>query len=398
MNIGIPKELFTDEKRVALIPAVIPKLLSAGFAVTVEEGAGSLAGFSDADYDSHGAAVVSGRNILFEKSDFIIMVHALTEEGKINEEDLNLLHEGQILISLLNPLAQPAVAETLAKRKVDAFSLELIPRIARAQSMDVLTSMSAIAGYKAILLAAAKLPRIFPLLMTAAGTLLPARVFVIGAGVAGLQAIATAKRLGAIVQAWDVRPAACEQVESLGAKFVEFPMEVQNAETRGGYARTMDEAFYKRQRELMSKVIQESNVVVASAVVFGGRAPILITEDMVKRMSPGSVIVDLTSEQGGNCELTQSCKTIIRHDVTIIAPANLPTTVPYHASQMFANNITNFLLNLTDQGKALPGKFNLDDEIIRETMITRGGQVVHPFIQKLLNQKNADQREIGGNT
>jgi NAD(P) transhydrogenase subunit alpha len=255
LNIGIPRELYTEEKRVALIPAGIPKLLSAGFKITVEKGAGSLAGFSDSDYEARGAAVVSGRRTVYDSSEFILLVHALAEEGKLNNEDLNLLRQGQILISLLNPLEKPEIAETLASRGVDAFSLELIPRIARAQSMDVLTSMSAIAGYKAILLAAAQLPRIFPLLMTAAGTLLPARVFVIGAGVAGLQAIATAKRLGAIVQAWDIRPAAREQVESLGAKFVEIPIEVSDAETSSGYAREMDETFYKRQRELMAKVL-----------------------------------------------------------------------------------------------------------------------------------------------
>lgn len=397
MNIGIPKELYTDEKRVALIPAIIPKLLSAGFKITVEKGAGSLAGFSDSDYEARGAAVASDRRTVYDTSEFILLVHALAEKGKLNKEDLNLLHQGQILISLLNPLDFPEVAETLAGLGVDAFSLELIPRIARAQSMDVLTSMSSIAGYKAILLAAARLPRIFPLLMTAAGTLLPARVFVIGAGVAGLQAIATAKRLGAIVQAWDVRPAAREQIESLGAKFVEFPIEAPDAETSGGYARAMDETFYKRQRQLMTKVLQESNVVVTSAAVFGGRAPILITEDMVKCMSSGSIIVDLASEQGGNCELTEPSKTITKYCITIIAPSNLATTVPYHASQMFANNITNFLLNLTNQGKALPGKFNYDDEIIRDTMITRGGQVVHPLIQKLLQQKHIKQSAIGGN-
>lgn len=398
MNIGIPRELYTDERRVALIPSVIPKLRSAGFNITVEEGAGIMAGYSDSDYKARGAAVIFDRRTLFNQCEIIIMVHALNEEGKLNEEYLNIMHKGQIFISLFNPLTFSEVAATLARLEVDAFSMELIPRIARAQSMDVLSSMSAISGYKAILLAAAQLPRIFPLLMTAAGTLLPARVFVIGAGVAGLQAIATAKRLGAIVQAWDVRPAAQEQVESLGAKFVEFPMEIKDTETGGGYAKTMDEAFYKKQRELMAKVIMESNVVVTSASVFGGRAPILITEDMVKDMSPGSVIVDLTGEQGGNCELTQSCKTIIRHDVTIIAPENLATTVPYHASQMFANNITNFILNITNQGKSPPGKFNLDDQITRETMITYGGQVVHPLILKLLAQKrNADLVAVVGN-
>lgn len=396
LNIGIPKELFPDERRVAIIPAVIPKLLSAGFSVTVEEGAGSLAGFSDSDYQARGAAIVSDRGTLFKQSDYIILVHALTEEGKINDDYLNLLHEGQTLISLLNPLSAPKIVETLAERGVDAFSLELIPRTARAQSMDVLSSMAAIAGYKAVVLAAAQISRIFPLLMTAAGTLLPARVFVIGAGVAGLQAIATAKRLGAVVQAWDVRPAAREQVESLGAKFVDVPVEAQDAETSAGYARTMDETFYERQRELMTKVLLESNVIITSAAVFGGRAPLLITEDMVKRMAPGTVIVDLTGEQGGNCELTESCKIVVKHDVTIIAPANLAATVPYHASQMFANNVTNFILHLTDQGRALPGKFNLDDQIIRETMITRSGQVVHQLVQKLLYPEYDAGRVIAG--
>lgn len=234
--------------------------------------------------------------------------------------------------------------------------------------------------------------------MTAAGTLLPTRVFIIGAGVAGLQAIATTRRLGAVVQAWDVRPAAKEQVESLGAKFVEFPMEAQDAETAGGYARTMDEAFYQRQRELMTKVVLESNVVVTSAAVFGSKAPILITEDMVQRMLPGAVIVDLVGEQGGNCELTESCKIVVRHDVTIIAPANLAATVPYHASQMFANNITNFVLHLTDKGKTPPGKFNQGDQIIRETMITQGGQVVHAALKKLLDPGSvASGKTIGGN-
>ncbi len=397
MNIGIPKEIFPDEQRVSLIPPVVPKLTAAGFTVLIQKGAGKLAGFTDEDFQAKGAVIVPDRQSLFSRSDYIFSVHALNAEGKINPEDLDLMHPGQILISLLNPLASPLVAETLALRGIDAFALELIPRIARAQSMDVLSSMATIAGYKAILLAADHLPRMFPLMMTAAGTILPAKVFVIGAGVAGLQAIATARRLGAVVQAWDVRPAAREQVESLGAKFLEFPMENQDAETAGGYARTMDDAFYRRQRELMTSAVLESHVVVTSAAVFGSRAPILISEEMVDRMPPGAVIVDLVGEQGGNCELTESCKVVLRHDVTIIAPANIAATVPYHASQMFANNITSFVLHLTDQGKTAPGEFNLDDQIIRETMITQKGQVVHPALQKLLNPGSVvSSKTVGG--
>lgn len=398
MNIGIPKEIFPDEQRVALIPAIVPKLTAAGFTVLVEQGAGRLAGFGDDDFRNKGAEIVAGRQQLFRQSDYIFSVHALNAEGAVSPEDLDLMHPGQILISLLNPLASPGVAKTLALHGIDAFALELIPRIARAQSMDVLSSMATIAGYKAVLLAADRLPRIFPLMMTAAGTILPARVFVIGAGVAGLQAIATARRLGAVVQAWDVRPAAREQVESLGAEFVEFPMDARDSETAGGYARTMDDAFYRRQRELMTPVVLANNVVVTSAAVFGSRAPILISEDMVERMLPGSVIVDLVGEQGGNCELTESCQIVMRHDVAIIAPANIAASVPYHASQMFANNIANFILHLTDQGKTPPGKFNLEDPIIRETMITRGGQVVHPAPGKSADAgSSAPNNATGGN-
>lgn len=397
MNIGIPKETYPDEQRVALIPPVVSRLAAAGFSILIQKSAGEPAGFSDEDYQAKGAVIVPDRQSLFGRSDFIFLVHALDEEGKINPADLEMMHPGQILISLLNPLAFPDVAETLALRGVDAFALELIPRIARAQSMDVLSSMATIAGYKAILLAADHLPRLFPLMMTAAGTLLPAKVFVIGAGVAGLQAIATARRLGAVIQAWDVRPAAREQVESLGASFVEFPMESADSETSGGYARTMDDVFYKRQRELMTPVIVESHVVVTSAAVFGSRAPILITEDMVRRMQPGAVIVDLVGEQGGNCELTEACKMIVRHDVTIISPANLAATVPYHASQMFANNLANFVLHLTGRGKTPPADFDREDQIVRGTMITRGGEVVHSAVKKLLDERGSASTS-GGKT
>ncbi|PKN17426.1 MAG: NAD(P)(+) transhydrogenase (Re/Si-specific) subunit alpha [Deltaproteobacteria bacterium HGW-Deltaproteobacteria-6] len=396
MNIGITKEMYPGEQRVAVIPQVIPRLTAAGFTVLMEEGAGRLSGFTDQDYRARGAAIVSDRQIVFDQSDYIFQVHALNREGMIDEDDLSLMHEGQVLIGLLNPLGAPTSVKALADHMVTAFALELMPRIARAQSMDVLSSMASIAGYKAIILAADHLPRLFPLLMTAAGTILPAHVFIIGAGVAGLQAIATARRLGALVQAWDIRGAAKEQVESLGAKFLDLPAEAQDAETGGGYARAMDEAFYLRQRELMTKAIMESNVVVTSAAVFGSKAPILITEEMVQRMSPGTVIIDLAGEQGGNCELTESCKIVLKHDVTIIAPENLASTVPYHASQMFANNVVNFILHLTGNGKILPANFNLDDQIIRETMITRDGRVIHPAVNKLLEPATASQNEMTG--
>jgi len=386
VNIGIPKELYLGEQRVAIIPSVVPRLTAAGFTIMIEEGSGLLSGFADQDYRDKGTVVVSGRKTVFHQSDYILQVHALNPAGKIDEEDLALTHPGQILIGLLNPLGSPDVAQSLADHKVTAFALELVPRIARAQSMDVLSSMASIAGYKAVILAADHLSRMFPLLMTAGGTLLPARVFIIGAGVAGLQAIATARRLGAVVHAWDIRPAVKEQVESLGAKFAEAPVEARDAETASGYARAMDESFYRRQREWMTKLILESHVLVTSAAVFGGKAPILITEDMVRQMSPGAVIVDLAGEQGGNCELTRFGKTVSKNGVTIMAPANLATTVPYHASQMYANNTANFILHLTDNGKTLPSNFNLDDQIIRETMITREGQVVNPTVSMMLNK------------
>ncbi|MEE9911751.1 MAG: NAD(P) transhydrogenase subunit alpha [Deltaproteobacteria bacterium] len=396
MIIGIPKETFPDEQRVALIPPLVPKLTAAGFTVLIQKSAGRSAGFPDDEYRATGATIVDDRPSLFARSDYLFLVHALDNEGTLGTEDLGLMHEGQILVSMLNPLGAPQVAKILASRGIDAFALELIPRIARAQSMDVLSSMATIAGYKAVLLAADHSPRLFPLMMTAAGTLLPARVFVIGAGVAGLQATATARRLGAVVSAWDVRPAARDQVESLGAKFVEFPMEVGDSETAGGYARTMDENFYERQRDLMTSVVLESHVVVTSAAVFGSRAPVLISEMMVQRMPQGAVIVDLVGEQGGNCELTESCKVVFRHDVTIIAPGNIASTVPYHASQMFANNLTNFVLHLTDRGKASPADFNLEDQIVRETLLTRAGAVVHPALLRLLGEDVVPDGSTGG--
>ncbi len=295
--------------------------------------------------------------------------------------DLALTRPGQTLIAFLDPLGEPALAAALAARGVTALAMELMPRITRAQSMDALSSMATVAGYKAVLLAASHLPRMFPMLTTAAGTIKPARVFVVGAGVAGLQAISTARRLGAPVEAYDVRPAAKEQVQSVGAKFVELPLEAGDAEDKGGYAKAQDESFYRRQREMMAKVVAGSDVVITTAAIPGKRSPVLVTGEMVKGMAPGSVIVDLAAERGGNCELTRADEIVVAHGVTILGPTNLPSTVPYHASQMYGRNITTFVTHLVKDGVLT---LSADDEIARETLVTRDGQVVHERVKTLV--------------
>jgi H+-translocating NAD(P) transhydrogenase subunit alpha len=396
LRIGIPKETYPGERRVAVVPDILPRLTAAGFQISVEEGAGLHAGFSDQLYADKGARIITAREAVFKDSDIILQVHCLDEQSKLSEQDLGFMHRGLILAGLLEPLTSPGSARDLAAHEVSAFALELMPRIARAQSMDVLSSMATITGYKAVLLAADHLTRMFPLLMTAAGTILPARVFVLGAGVAGLQAISTARRLGANVQAYDIRPAAREQVQSLGAKFVEFPIAAEDAETQGGYAKAMDKTFYQRQQELMKSIVGQSDVVITAAAAFGSRAPILITEDMMKSMPAGSVIVDLVAEQGGNCELSDTCRIVNKHGVTVIAPLNLASEIPYHSSLMYANNITSFILHITKNGKAAPRKFDLTDEIVRETMVTRNGAVVQPVILKLLAPGTAGEQKVTG--
>ena len=373
MNVGIVKETYTGERRVALTPTSIPPLKKAGFHVTVESGSGRQAGYADEEYADKGAEIAVERAAVFQAADILLQVRGLGANLPAGEKDLDLLRRDQIVIGLLEPMSEPEALKMLADRGVTAFALELIPRITRAQNMDVLSSMATVAGYKAVLLAAEALPRMFPLLMTAAGTIAPAKVFVVGAGVAGLQAIATARRLGALVSAYDVRAAVREQVQSLGAKFVELPMEAADAETAGGYARELGESFYRRQREMMLKVVAESDVVITTAAVPGRKAPLLVTGEMVQRMQPGSLILDLAAERGGNCELTKPGETVVEHGVTIMGPLNLASTVPYHASQMYAKNITNFLLHLCKDGKP---RLDEEDEIIRSTLVTRGGNVV----------------------
>ena len=377
MIVGVPAESHPDERRVALVPAVIPTLLRTGADALVERGAGDKAGFSDTAYEEQGARLAADREEVFASADLLLQVRGISAD----QTDLALMREGQALVGLLNPLGAPTVVQALAERGIVAFALELLPRVSRAQAMDALTSMATVSGYKAVLLTAGTLSKMYPLLMTAAGTITPARVFVVGAGVAGLQAIATARRLGAVVQAYDVRPTAREQVESLGARFVELEMETETAEGAGGYAQAMGEEFYRRQRELMTAVVAESDAVITTAAVPGSRAPLLITEDAIREMRPGSVVIDLAAETGGNCELTRPGETIEVHGVTIAGPIELAATIPYDASQMYARNVTAFLGGLLEDGAM---HLDLEDDILRGTLITNRGEVVHPRVRDLL--------------
>ena len=368
MRVGIPRETTEGERRVALVPETVGKLAAAGFELVVEQGAGTAASCPDDAYAEAGATLGDPW-----AADGVVKVR------KPSAPELERLRTGQILIGFLEPLSDAAGIETLAARGVTAFALESVPRITRAQAMDALSSMATVAGYKAVLIAANTLPRLFPMMTTAAGTITPGRVFVIGAGVAGLQAIATARRLGAVTSAYDVRPAVKEQIHSLGARFVELPVEAQNAQDAGGYARAQDETFYQRQRELLTRVVAENDVVITTAVIPGKKSPILITAEMVKGMAPGSVIVDLAAERGGNCELTKLGETTVVSGVTIIGWFNLASTVPHDASQMYARNMVAFLTHLVKDGKA---RVDADDQIIRETLLTRGGEIANPRVRE----------------
>ena len=380
--VGVARESFPGERRVALVHAQVAVLAKAGFDVLVERAAGTRAGYLDDEYARLGAELIDTREAVFQRADIVCQVRAAGANRHAGAEDFKLLRDGQTLIGMCDPLGQPEIMQNLAGRGVSIFALELLPRITRAQSMDVLSSMASVAGYKAVLTAATLLPRMFPMMMTAAGTITPGRVFVLGAGVAGLQAIATAKRLGAVVWSYDIRPAVKEEVLSLGAKFLELNL-VKSGEDKqsGGYAQQMDEEFYRKQREAMTKQIADSDVIITTAAVPGRKAPILVTEEMVKGMPPGSVIVDIAAEQGGNCELTKANEVIVEHGVTIDGTINLPATVPYHTSQMYAKNVVTFLLHLQKEN-ALDGES--EDEIVRDTLVTRGGAVVNPRVREAL--------------
>jgi NAD(P) transhydrogenase subunit alpha len=378
MIVGVPRETYPGERRVALVPAVIPGLTKAGFQVVVEAGAGAEAGYPDADYGARGARILPARGDVFQAADIIVQVLCYGSNDKTGQEDLGLMRPGQVLIGFLRPMGSIETIRDIANKGITSFSVELMPRTTRAQSMDALSSMATVCGYKAVILAADTLPRLFPMLTTAAGTITPARVLVIGAGVAGLQAIATARRLGAVTSAYDLRPAAKEQVQSLGGRFVELPVEAKDAEDARGYARAQDETFYQRQRELLGRIVAETDVVITAAVIPGKKSPILVTKEMVASMAPGSVIVDLASERGGNCELTRGGERVVEHGVTIIGSFNLASTVPYHASQMYARNLSAFLLHLVKDGQV---QLNMSDEIFRDTLVTQGGEVVNARVR-----------------
>jgi H+-translocating NAD(P) transhydrogenase subunit alpha len=380
MIAGVIAETLPGERRIAVVPGVIPSLSKAGLTVAIESSAGLAAGFTDAAFAEQGAEILSTAADVVARADLLLRVRISPPATAAGRADLSRLRQGQALIAFLDPLNEPSISEALAAKGVTAFSMELMPRITRAQSMDALSSMATIAGYKAVMVAANTLPRMFPMLTTAAGTVKPARVFIIGAGVAGLQAITVARRLGAVVEAYDVRPAAKEQVQSVGAKFVELPLEAADAEDKGGYAKAQDESFYRRQREMMAKVVVASDVVITTAAIPGKRSPVLVTADMVRNMAQGSVIIDLAAERGGNCELTKADEMVSEHGVTIFGPTNLPATVPYHASQMYARNVATFVAHLM-KDKTLT--LDLTDEITRETLVTRDGQVVHERLKTL---------------
>ena len=381
MIVAIPKETFPGENRVALMPANVPALVKAGVEIIVESGAGSRALQPDAAYVSQGVAVENDRSRLLSQADILLMVRGPGADPNFPPSNLDALRPGTAVIAFLEPLAQPELMKLLVGRKLTLFAMDLIPRVTRTQQMDTLSSMAMLAGYKAVLLAAQAAPRMFPLMMTAAGTFTPAKVFVIGAGVAGLQAIATARRLGAVVEAYDLRPAVKEQVESLGARFVELDLKADEAETSGGYARQQTDDFYRVQRELLSEHLAKSDVVITTAAVPGKRAPILISRDIFENLRPGSVVVDLAAEKGGNCSLTKPGERIVVDGVTVIGPVNLPSEVPLQASQMYSKNISTFLQFLLQDGG-----LNVDtsDEIIRESLVAHGGRLVNAAVLKAL--------------
>jgi NAD(P) transhydrogenase subunit alpha len=386
LTIGVPRETFPGERRVALTPRATETLGKLGAGVIIEQSAGADAGFPDQQYVARSARVGT-RAEVFEQADIVVQVRSLGANPSQGRADLPLLRDGQIVIGFGEPLTAAEEASELARVGVSFFAMELMPRITRAQSMDALSSMATISGYRSVLLGAEALPKIFPMLMTAAGTITAARVLILGAGVAGLQAIATARRLGAVVSAYDVRSAVKEQIESLGAKFVVLNLETGAAEGQGGYAQAMDEEFYRRQRAALQEVIREQDVLITTAAVPGKKAPILVTAEMASAMAPGSVIVDIAAERGGNCELTRPGETVMHQGISILGPLNMPSAAPYHASQMYGSNIAAFLKLMINKNGELT--VNREDEIIRETLVTHGHQVVNPRVSELLGMANA---------
>ena len=392
MIIGITRELVAGENRVSLCPDNVQSLVDKGLELWVEQNAGAQAGFSDDDYTSVGAKVVSDRDELFAKSDVILQVQSFGSNTENADDDLKRLKAKQLVIGMMDPLAQPQAAQQVAGTGATAIALEMVPRISRAQSMDVLSSMATLAGYRSVLLGAEAAPRILPMLMTAAGTLQPARVLIMGVGVAGLQACATAKRLGAVVEAYDVRPAAREQIISVGATPVELDLPTESSEGAGGYAKKQSEEFLRMQREQMTEVVARQDIIITTAAIPGAKSPILVTEDMLKAMKAGSVLVDLAAERGGNCESTQMGKTVVAHGVTIVGPENLASDVAFHASQMYGNNIQTLLELILEEGQI---NLDFEDEIVAGTVIAHAGEVPHPYMRKLLDLPSLENESQG---
>jgi NAD(P) transhydrogenase subunit alpha len=384
LTVGVPGETFPGETRVAATPQAVSRLDAFGLRLVLESGAGERAGFPDADYEHHGAGIVDRAAAL--DADVVLQVRTFPANRAMGRPDVALHRAGQVVIGLADPFGAIREIGELAAHGVTLFAMELVPRIARAQSMDVLSSQATAAGYKAVILAADRLPTLMPMLTTAAGTFPPARVLVIGAGVVGLQAIATARRLGAMVEAYDVRPAAQEDVESLGARLVALPLAPGDAEDASGYAKALGDAFYRRQQEHLAGVVTDVDAVVCSAVIPGGPAPVLLTDEAIAGMRPGSVVVDLAAPNGGNCELTQPDATVVAHGVTILGPTNLAASVPQQASLMFSKNLTEFLAVLIRDGAFAP---DLDDPVVAATLAAEGGAIVHP---KLLAQLEGASR------
>ncbi|MBC7966659.1 MAG: Re/Si-specific NAD(P)(+) transhydrogenase subunit alpha [Fuerstia sp.] len=382
MVLGVLREADPAERRVALVPAAVPALKKAGAEVLIQTNAGKAAGFTDDQFAAKGATLVGNRAEIFSRANIILQVRSLGACLEFADADLAMLRKDQVLIAGCEPLWSPEAIGKAAATGATVFALELVPRITRAQSMDILSSMATIAGYRAVLLAATESPRMFPMMMTAAGTLKPARVLVIGAGVAGLQAIASAKRMGAVVFGYDIRPAVKEQVESLGGKFVVLDVKADNAESAGGYAKQMSDEFYRQQREALKKVIADCDVVITTAAIPGKKAPVLVTREMVEAMAPGSVVVDIAAERGGNCEVTVAGETLELNGVRVLGPVNLASSIPVHASEMFSKNITTFLMPMIKSGSV---KIDTADEIIRETLVTQSGEVVNDHVRELLS-------------
>ncbi len=390
MRIAVAKEIEVCERRVALIPDIVARLVKQGLEVWVESGAGERSFFSDPAYEAAGATIISDSVKLWSEADILLKVSP-PQEREDGRSEIDLLKEGAVLVSFLNPLGNPVVAQQLANRKVTALSMEMIPRTTRAQSMDALSSQASLAGYKAVLIAAAALPKYFPMLTTAAGTIAPAKVFIMGAGVAGLQAIATARRLGAVVEAFDIRPAVKEEVQSLGAKFVEVKLEEETV-AAGGYAKEISEASKQRTQEVVAEHVKNADVVITTAQVPGRQAPRLVTEEMVAQMKPGSVIVDLAAEQGGNCACTEPGKDIVWNGVTIIGPINLPSSMPVHASQLYAKNVTSLIQLLINKDKAL--EVNLADDIVDAACVTHAGEIRNQRVREALQALNTQEPAV----